>query len=766
MGESSFRLTADGTLETPAATVLVFHNTYPEGKQGGIELLLSGERIATNGDLRLEATPGQWAPHPKLGERRVVDGRLEVRLSYPEKDVAYTLAVEPDGDAIRITARVDEMGRGGELSLNLELFPPAFAGRTYHLGDVSGVLPSQATGPMKPIATGPVLSLAPEDPERALVIESLGSVLSLLDGRATQPNGWFVVRGPLERGGSLSWRVTPHVRAAPRRPPRLSVSQIGYHPAQKKHALLEQDPDAAPFGEVVLHRIGPDGLSPVLAATPTVWGVFHRKRYGVFDFTCVTTPGTYLIEHDRALSAPFPIARDVYQRGVVTPTLDTFFPVQMCHMRVVDGSRVWHGACHLDDARQAPAPHQHFDLYRQGPTTDSPFEPGEHIPGLDRGGWHDAVDYDLAAGSQARTVWALALAREAFGADSDHTTVRENERLVILRKPDGVPDVVEQVAHGVTFLLAGYRAVGHSVSGVIERDIVQYAHLGDAATMTDNVASEDDRWAFTSHDTALEYLCAASLAAAARVLLPYDEALARECIDTAVSTFAREQSGSVVKNPSAYVPHDAQKQEVLAAVELALSTGNERYRTCLEALLPTIRQHIGELGWAAARVLPRDELRDSVAKHRDAWRARTQKTPFGVPIEFGFYWGVAWALQLEALHNYYLLERFPDLWDKEDVLGAVGYVLGLNPALGASLVSGVGVRSTTVAYGVNRADGSYVPGGVVSGPSIVRPDRIEYKSDFPYLWQQAEYVMEGAATYVFCALAADALCERARTDEH
>jgi hypothetical protein len=63
----------------------------------------------------------------------------------------------------------------------------------------------------------------------------------------------------------------------------------------------------------------------------------------------------------------------------------------------------------------------------------------------------------------------------------------------------------------------------------------------------------------------------------------------------------------------------------------------------------------------------------------------------------------------------------------------------------------------TTAYGFNRADWSYIPGGVVSGTALIRPDLPELK-DFPFLWQQAEYVMGGGAThYMFLALAADHL---------
>jgi len=46
---------------------------------------------------------------------------------------------------------------------------------------------------------------------------------------------------------------------------------------------------------------------------------------------------------------------------------------------------------------------------------------------------------------------------------------------------------------------------------------------------------------------------------------------------------------------------------------------------------------------------------------------------------------------------------------------------------------------------------------MVSGTALIRPDFPELKEPFPYLWQQTEYVMPGAATYIFCVLAADQL---------
>jgi hypothetical protein len=60
-----------------------------------------------------------------------------------------------------------------------------------------------------------------------------------------------------------------------------------------------------------------------------------------------------------------------------------------------------------------------------------------------------------------------------------------------------------------------------------------------------------------------------------------------------------------------------------------------------------------------------------------------------------------------------------------------------------------------VAYGGNRADWTYIPGGVISGTALIRPDLPELKI-WPYFWQQSEYVMGGGATnYMFLVLAAE-----------
>ena len=54
-----FQLTPSGYFRNRGVDVMAFDDIYPEGHQGGLGIIMHGHRVATNGDLRLEATPGQ-----------------------------------------------------------------------------------------------------------------------------------------------------------------------------------------------------------------------------------------------------------------------------------------------------------------------------------------------------------------------------------------------------------------------------------------------------------------------------------------------------------------------------------------------------------------------------------------------------------------------------------------------------------------------------------------------------------------------------------
>jgi endoglucanase len=805
--DAPLALSAAGVFEGRGVSVLVFHNWYSgmfsDSKLSGVELVHHGVRTATNGDVRLSNTPEQWDPIPQFSGRETDRDTKVVRasLTYPDFGFAYRVDVRAAGAGVLVSVHLDSPlpkvleGRAG---FNLEFLPSAYFDRTYMVDGRGHAFPRAAGGAMyrdsasgaletAPLAMGTTLVLAPEDPERRVTIEAHGTTLALYDGRNRAQNGWFVVRSLLPAGRTgtvIEWMITPKRNPAWARPPVIAHSQVGYYPDQVKVAVLECDPNDTGPDTVRLLQISPAGaLVPKLVKAAAPWGRYLRYDYSRFDFSEVQGPGLYVIEFRGARTEPFPIAGDVYDGLLWQTTLDTYLAVQMDHMYVTDRYRVWHGAAHLDDARQAPPDHEHFDLYRQGPTLDSPFQAGEHIPGLNVGGWFDAGDFDIRTPSQASVVSHLALAYETFGIDWDETTVRENERYVAIRQPDGVPDIVQQVAHGALQLLAQYQVFGHAIPGIIAPTLDQYTHLGDAGSKTDGLIYDsaldsfdirgaysgmpDDRWAFTNRSTALDYGAIAALAAASRVLRGFDDALADSCLHTAIRVWDAEHSRTPVEFQSGNTTGGRlDAAEIGAAVELLLATrGGRAYADRLSELLPTIERGFFGLGATAVRALPymnasfRERLEEAARTYRATLDSLSAQNPFGVPISTGGWGGSGMALGF-AMHTYLLHGAFPEIVGPEYVVRGLGYVLGTHPASSVSMVSGVGTHSMTLGYGNNRADFSFIPGGIVPGIVIVQPDFPELKEDWPFLWFENEYTIGAAALYVYVANAVGSLFKR------
>jgi hypothetical protein len=168
------------------------------------------------------------------------------------------------------------------------------------------------------------------------------------------------------------------------------------------------------------------------------------------------------------------------------------------------------------------------------------------------------------------------------------------------------------------------------------------------------------------------------------------------------------------------------------------------------------------LGGVAARAMPymdagfRARMEADTRAYRTALDSMLARNPFGVPITTGG-WGGSGTVLGFALQAYVLHRAFPQIIGPEYTVRGLDYVLGTHPASSVSLVSGVGAHSMTVAYGHNRADFSFVPGGVVPGIVIVRPDFPELKEDWPFLWFENEYVIGEAALLVYVGNAVHAL---------
>jgi len=813
----TFRLNADGYFNAGGTDVMAFSDFYPEGHQGGVCVIMNGQRIATNGDIRLEATPGQWQPVPKQLSRKAEGNRITTTLCYPDSSrhltgfnpmvypdwhVNYTVTVEPQGKSILVTVDLDTpvpdflLGKAG---FNLEFYPGYLFGKPWVMDQQSGIYPQQPNAPLlqvatnrghdgdyfagkglkadlaqldgegysplraddiiaEPYAVGSKFTSRPDDRSQKLTVESYTGPLKLYDGRMNHNNGWFVLRSEIAKGatkGAVRWLITPEVDAQWRYQPVIQTSQIGYQTQQQKHIVIETDLRDNTIEPLQVVRIDADGEVVVRTIQPKVWGNFLRYRYLTADLSDVTEAGLYQLHYASAQSSVFRIADDVYNRGVWQPVIEYFLPVQMCHMRVSEKYRIWHDACHMDDALMAKVGN-HIDGYVQQAGL-SKYAEGAKVPGVNIGGWHDAGDFDLRVESQAGEAYILALAYEQFHPDIDVTAIDQQRHRVEIHEPDGKNDILQQVENGALTVVRSYQALGRLYRGIICNSLRQYAMLGDAAAMTDGVAgNSDDRWIFTEDNPMRALSTAAQLAGAARVLRGFNDALSKECLDIAATLYSQGSNDGRMAGAKLQV-----------AVELYLTTGEQEYLDFIFSQQQLITNSIGRTGWFTARIAKLLEskkdkrsrqfvaaFRAALADYKTQLDKQSAETPYGVPYRPSI-WGAGWDIQRFGFEYYFLASAYPELFSKSTIYSALDFILGCHPGSNtASFASGVGARSATVAYGLNRADWSYIPGGVVSGTALIRPDFPEL-IEFPFLWQQTEYVLGGGSShYMFLVLAA------------
>ncbi|GGY66269.1 hypothetical protein GCM10011613_07730 [Cellvibrio zantedeschiae] len=789
--------------EQPGLNVMVFSNWYDglfsDSKTSGVELIHHGLRTATNGDVRLNATPEQWDMTPLFKERKInrAEQSIEAFMYYPNEKFDFSIKVTKNETGVRIAVNLPKplpASLEGKAGFNLEFLPSAYFHQAFMMDTTTGTFPiypggaKEVNGSAEPtlLANGKHLVLAPNNTERRVSIESNSTPLELYDGRGKAQNGWFVVRSKIPAGKSgavIEWQLNAGTIKDWVRTPVIGHSQVGYHPAQQKVAVIELDKNDKTNPPAKLFKIAADGSETlVLEKTLGNWGRYLRYEYRQFDFSKVQEEGLYKIVYGDQQAGPFRIAKDVYTSAWF-PSLDMYLPIQMDHVTVNEAYRVWHGVSHLDDALQAPVNHEHFDLYRQGPTTDTPYKPGEHIPGLDIGGWFDAGDYDIRTQTNYDVVMNLVNTWERFGIKRDVTSVDYKKRFVDLHVADGKPDLLQQIEHGTLGLIAQHRAVGHAIHGIVEAHIDQYTHLGDAITKTDNLVYDsskkegesdgvksgnfDDRWAFTSKSTPLNYGSIAALAAASRALKGYNDELAAECLATAKKVWDEENAKA---KPDSFHHGNTtggrlEDEKVKAATELLIATGDQKYSKAIEKLLPTKPMDFAiRLPWLMRAMphMPSDytaKMRKFAEGYKKAMAVNEAKNPYGVTITEGGWAGNSFVIR-GAINNYYLHKAFPDLVDREAVFKGITYLYGTHPAHNLSFVSNVGTHAKEVAYGMNRADFSFIPGGVVPGVLVLKPDYPENHEDWPFFWGENEYVVDEAAVHIFLANAvADLLKE-------
>ena len=806
-GESSsqadLRLNELEYFERQGVNILVFSNSFNGGfndeKNSGIEIIHHGVRTVQGGAVRLNNTPEQWDLVPRMTDRKVdaAAGTIEVFMRYEKEQLGGAAAgftedfdsrvvVTKKGKAVEIAVWLDKPvpeALAGEAGLNIEFLPSQYWLKTYTMDGRLGRLPRYATSqtitrPNKekprqfkgfrtyddrgtgrfvdplPIETGHQLSMATDDPSRLVTITS-DAELKLFDGRMLAQNGWFVVRSVLPAGKTgkvITWTVEPNAIPNWIREPNIGFSQVGYIPEQPKVAVVELDKHDTPQATAALMRVNADGTSSEAFRGPlTNWGPYFKYNYVKFDFTQVRQPGVYYIQYGQTRTNDFLIDEHVYDK-ITDATTDVWVPIHMNHMYVTEGYRTWHGEPFKEGYLQAPES-DHFDLHRQGPTTDTKYKPLELIPGLNVGGFFDAGDFDIETGSNINVVQNLIRTWDLFHPQRDETFVSQQQRYVDLHRPDGVPDVLQFIEHGVLNLVAQAEQIGHMASTLSNSVLDNYHHLGDAASLTDGLhydpslqpyevsadgkrsGTPDDMWAFTTRNPRLDLQAAGVFTSAARVLRGYNDELADRA-QWQADRLRQEAQELLSKRPHR---RDAQAE---SDNDWLTGTGDGNYRDVarnLQTMLDSIPMKDEAY---------RQSLRPAVMRFNEYIHTFDTQNPYGVPIGLGNWAGVNAVLNFGITVNYAHI-YYPDIVSKDEVYRVANWLYGCHPYHNYSFVAVVGAaRPKQVFYGNNRADFSAIPGNVAPGLLFRKPDHFENYDDWPFLWGQNEGTIAGNTQYI------------------
>lgn len=241
---------------------------------------------------------------------------------------------------------------------------------------------------------------------------------------------------------------------------RIVVDQFGYLPAMEKIAVL-RDPkigfDAgqsyAPGGTLSLVSVQSGNI--VMSGPPVIWrggqtDPSSGDKAWTFDFSAITTPGTYHIidAQNDIRSHPFEIKDNVYRPILKEAVRNLFYQRAGHEKRPPFIAAPWaDGASHLQD-RQARL---HSDPDNAALTRDV------------HGGWYDAGDYNQYTSWTANYIVTL---MQTYLEQPEIFTDDFN----IPESGNGVPDLLDEVKWGLDWLMRMQNADGstHSILGRAE----------------------------------------------------------------------------------------------------------------------------------------------------------------------------------------------------------------------------------------------------------------------------------------------------------
>lgn len=343
----------------------------------------------------------------------------------------------------------------------------------------------------------------------------------------------------------------------------ININQVGYLPNAAKVAVMN--------GDAITSK-----ASVVDCATGTavyegdvskaVMNASTGRNEARFDFSGVTTPGTYKIVAGDQESFEFKIGADVYDEAFKA-TLRMFY-LQRCGMELTSdlAGDFAHPACHTEQAT----------IYGTSEKIDV------------SGGWHDAGDYGRYVVTGAKAAADLMLAYKLYPKAFD-------DNLNIPESGNGVPDILDEVRYELDWLFK----MQNSEGGVY--------HKVTCANFPTFVMPEEetDELIVTPVSTTATADFAAVMALASTIYAEYDMPYSQRCLDAATRAtnyLEKHQKIEGVKNPDGIVtgeyPDEKDIDERLwAYAELFKATGDSVYDEEFSKLMQAGGSCATDLGW-------------------------------------------------------------------------------------------------------------------------------------------------------------------------
>jgi endoglucanase len=520
-------------------------------------------------------------------------------------------------------------------------------------------------------------------------------------------------------------------------------NQLGFHRLGQKVAVIPAG-NAKEF--VLINAEGNEVYKGVLGEART-WA-YSGEQVQIADFSDFNGSGRFQLRAGKLAATPvFSIEADVY-RGLNIAALKAFY-----YNRSVEDLKPEHAG---QWARPGGHPDTKVIVHASAASAERPAGTVIASPG----GWYDAGDHNKYIVNSGISVYTLLAAYEHFPA------YFQSLEAGIPESGNAVPDILDETLFNLRWMLT----MQDPADGGVYHKLTQLEFGGAIMPHEDTT----DRYVVQkSTGATLDF--AASAAVCHRIFTGIDQALADECLRSAIAAWnwalqnpqkPYVQPADVQTGTYAYENEDFKDEFAWAGAELYIATSDARYIAGIDfAALPagvpswdwvsplawiSLAQHTDKVKDKIPAELVRTKILEVADRLKSEYTGSAYRISMGAFAEdpaFGkqlkdFVWG---SNSVAANQGIMLIQAYRLSGDRAYLDAAASnldYLLGRNP-LGLSYVTGWGTKSSrNIHHRHSEADGidESVPGFLAGGPHSGQQDATNcrdqdahYRSKLPAL---------------------------------